>query len=208
MQKKLREMGILVTQDPYNCTHLAAPYIVRTQKFLTALACGATILSSDFIDACLKDGEIPPPEDFLLKDAENEKRFRLKLKDAVSRAKKLQRHLLQDIAVCCTAQINNGPDTYKAIVEANGGSFYVYRGRGGFVLQKDEDEVVEPSHEPLYLLSGVRPEEKALWPKFAEMAKQGGMEPRIVISEWLLDTAMAQELKWDSKYLVVNAIRT
>ena len=200
-------MGILVTQDPYNCTHLAAPAMVRTQKFLTALASGATILSSDFIDTCVQNGEMPPPERFVLKDTSNEKRFGLKLKDAVRRAKNNNRCLLQDIAVCCTAQIINGPDTFKAIVEANGGSFYVYRGRGGFVLKKDDDEEIEPSNEPLYLLSGVRPEERLLWPKFEQMARDGGMEPRIVITEWLLDTAMSQEVKWDNRYLTANALR-
>src|SRR5438045_6111254 len=111
-------MGILVSQDPYSCTHLAAPCIVRTQKFLTALASRATILSSDFIDACLKHGQIPPPEQYLLKDMENEKKFGLKLKDSVKRAKANKRRLLQDIAICCTAHIRNGQEPYKAIVEA------------------------------------------------------------------------------------------
>lgn len=207
MQKKLREVGILVTQDPYNCTHLAAPCMVRTQKFLCALASGATILSSDFIDVCLETGEMPPVEKYLLRDVLNEKRFRLKLKDAVRRAKVNSRRLLQDVAVCCTAEITNGPDTFKAIVEANGGTFFVYRGRGGFVLKRDGNEDEEEHHEePIYLLSGVKPEEKRLWPRFEQMARDGGMVPRIVVTEWLLDTAMSQDIKWDDGYLTINAL--
>ncbi len=200
-------MGILVTQDPYNCTHLAAPCMVRTQKFLCALASGATILSSDFIDVCLESGEMPPVEKYLLKDAPNEKRFKLKLKDAVKRAKFNSRRLLQDVAVCCTADIANGPETFRAIVEANGGIFYVYRGRGGFVLKRDENEEDEDHHEnePIYLLSGLKPDEKKVWPKFEQMARDGGMVPRIVLTEWLLDTAMSQEIKWDDNYLTINA---
>ena len=36
------------------------------------------------------------------------------------------------------------------------------------------------------------------------MAKNGNMEPRIVVSDWLLDVAMKQELSFDEKYLVTN----
>lgn len=201
-------MGILVTQDPYNCTHLAAPSMVRTQKFLCALASGATIVSSDFIDVCLESGEMPPVDKYLLRDASNEKRFKLKLKDAVRRAKFNSRRLLQDVAVCCTADIINGPETFRAIVEVNGGTFFVYRGRGGFVLKRDEEEDEEAHHEeePIYLLSGLKPDEKKLWPKFEQMARDGGMVPRIVVTEWLLDTAMSQEIKWDDSYLTINAL--
>jgi hypothetical protein len=180
--------------------------MVRTQKFLCALASGAVIVSSDFIDVCLENGEMPPVEQYLLKDAANEKRFKLKLKDAVKRARFNERRLLQDVAVCCTPDIINGPDTFRAIVEANGGIFYVYRGRGGFVLKKGENETEDrPENEPIYLLSGVKPDEKKLWPKFEQMARDGGMVPRIVLTEWLLDTAMSQEIKWHDRYLTINA---
>jgi hypothetical protein len=180
--------------------------MVRTQKFLCALASGATIVSSEFIDVCLETGEMPPVEKYLLKDAANEKRFKLKLKDAVKRARFNSRRLLKDVAVCCTADIVNGPDTFRAIVEANGGIFYVYRGRGGFVLKRDGDEESQahPESEPIYLLSGLKPDEKKVWPKFEQMARDGGMEPRIVHTEWLLDTAMSQEIKWDDNYLTTN----
>ena len=36
------------------------------------------------------------------------------------------------------------------------------------------------------------------------MARKGNMEPRIVVSDWLLDIAMKQELGFDKKYLVKN----
>jgi hypothetical protein len=196
-------LGILITQDPSSCDYLAAPAIVRTQKFLCALATGATIVSSDFVDICIDDGRIPPIEKFLLKDTANEKRFKLKLKDVARRAKVNAHKLLEDVAICCTADIVNGPETYKAIAEANGAIFYVYRGRGGFVLQKsvgEDDDYVEP----VYLLSGTKPEEKNLWPKFEKMASDGGLEPRIVVTDWLLDSAMSQEIKWDNSYLVAN----
>lgn len=205
LQKKLRELGILVVQDPTSCTHLAAPAMVRTQKFLCALAAGPTIVSSDFIDACISDGAMPLINDFLLKDKDNERRFNMKLKDIVARAKANKRQLLRGIPIYCTAEIPNGSDTHKAIVEANGGVFSIYRARGGSTIKPTNPESDEESDpEPVYLITGQRPEERRLWPKFKEMAKAGHMEPRIVHSEWLLDVAMSQQLRCGDTYLAVN----
>lgn len=187
--------------DPAKCTHLAAPAMVRTQKFLCAIAAGPTVLSSDFIDYCIDKGELPPVDKYLLQDKENEKRFDLKLEDVVSRAERNNRRLLRSVAVYCTADIANGPETYKAIVEANGGTFTIYRARGGSTMKP-----MVPSNgarqEKVYMLTSTKPEEKRLWPKFAAMARAGGMDPKIVHTEWLLDTAMAQQIKWDDAYLV------
>jgi len=48
------------------------------------------------------------------------------------------------------------------------------------------------------------PEEKAMWPRFKDMAEKGNMEPRVVAPDWLLDVAMAQEVRFDKKFLVEN----
>lgn len=192
-----------MTQDPTACTHLAAPSIVRTKKFLCALAgSGPVIISSDFIDTCLESGSVPNVEDFLLNDKANENRFGLKLKDVIKRAQSNSRKLLEGVVVYCTSEIPNGPDTYKDIAKANGATFNVYRARGGATIKPSGPDS-DNEAEPVYLLSGTKAEEKRLWPKFVQMAEQGGMEPRIVQTEWLLDTAMAQERKWDKKYLLL-----
>jgi hypothetical protein len=176
--------------------------MVRTQKFLCALATGPTIVSSDFIDTCIQEGEVPEVEDFFLKDKDNEKKFRLKLQDVLARAKANKRSLLRRVPIYCTAEIPNGPGTYKAIVESNGGMFSIYRARGGSTIKPTNPEDDDGPPEPVYLLTGTRPDEKKLWPKFTEMAKAGNMIPRIVHSEWLLDVAMSQQLKWNDGYLV------
>jgi len=126
----------------------------------------------------------------------------LKLKDAVTRAKANKRSLLRRVPIFCTAEIPNGSDTYKAIVEANGGTFAVYRGRPTIKKVNPEDD--EGPAEPVYLISGKRPEERKLWPRFTEMAKDGNMIPRIVDTEWLLDVAMSQQQKWNDRYLAEN----
>jgi hypothetical protein len=176
--------------------------MVRTQKFLCAVASAPVIVSTDFIDTCIQKGKVPDIEDFLLKDQANEKKFNLKLKDVLARAKSNKRGLLRGIPVYCTAQIANGPDTYKAIVKANGGEFHLYTGKGGAQIKptKPEEDTIGP--EPVYLITGPRPEERKLWPAFTEMAQKGNMIPRIVHAEWLLDVAMSQRARWSEDYLV------
>ncbi|KAH8598799.1 hypothetical protein B0O99DRAFT_26080 [Bisporella sp. PMI_857] len=204
-RRKLRELGILVVQDPTSCTHLAAPSMVRTKKFLCALASGPTIVSAGFIDHCIEHGEIPHAADYPLGDTTNEKKFKLKLKDALVRAKANRRCLLKGIsAVYCTAEIPNGTDTYRDIVTANGGTFLIFRGRGVPTIKPTKPEEDDGPAEPVYLLSGDRPEEKKIWSKFTEMAEAGNMIPRIVKTEWLLDVAMSQELKWNDVYLATS----
>lgn len=161
-------------------------------------------MSTDFIDTCLQENKVPDVGGFLLKDAANEKKFKLKLKDVILRAKGNKRSLLRGTPIYCTSEIVNKPETYKAIVRANGGDFFEYRGKGGATIKptKPEEDVGGP--EPVYLLTGLKPEEKKLWPRFAEMAENGNMIPRIVHAEWLLDVAMSQQLKWSDSYLAIN----
>ncbi|KFY36379.1 hypothetical protein V494_05061 [Pseudogymnoascus sp. VKM F-4513 (FW-928)] len=195
-KKKLRELGILVVQDPTTCNYLAAPGMVRTHKFLCALATGVGILSTDFIDACLTSTSLPTPESFVLKDKAKEKHFKVKLADAVNRAKSNSGRLLRGIAVYCTEAIPNGSGTYKTIVEFNGGEFAIFRAKAETLRMREEGE-----EEAVYLLTGTSIKEKALWPKFTQMAEDNGHEARIVQVEWLLDAAMRQEVKWHEAYL-------
>ena len=55
----------------------------------------------------------------------------------------------------------------------------------------------------MYLLSGETAEERKLWSKFRQMVKAGGdgmVEARIVRTEWILDVAMSQEMRWRDDY--------
>ena len=124
----------------------------------------------------------------------------MKLKDAVGRAKNNKRLLLRRVPIYCTDDIPNKPDTYKDIVQANGGTFTVFRGRP--FARKVNPEEDEGGNERVYLISGTKDKEKALWPTFREEARKGNMVPRIVSIDWILDTAMAQQLKWNDAYLL------
>jgi hypothetical protein len=174
--------------------------MVRTKKFLCALASGPMVLSTDFIDACIKKKELRDPEDFLLKDTNAEKKFKLKLKDAVARAKSNKRHLLKLVPIYSTNGLKNGWETYKDIVLANGGNLTLYTGRP--IVKKISPEDDDGPAEPIYLISGESTDEKKLWTKFTKAARDGNMVPKIVSADWILDVAMSQQLKSTDAYLL------
>ncbi|KAG4025591.1 hypothetical protein MFRU_054g00200 [Monilinia fructicola] len=198
--KKLRNIGIAIWNNYGKVNIMAAPKMVRTRKFLVGLAHGPTVVSDTFIEACIKAGKMLNVEDFPLQDTENEKRHKVKLKDALTRARANKGRLLNTIPIYCTADIENGFETYKDIAEVNGATFGVFKGRPTIKPTKPEDDDGPP--EPIYLISSDKKSEQAFYSKFEEMAKAGNMEPRIVKVEWLLDVAMSQQLKWDKHYLL------
>ncbi len=197
-------MGIAVVQDGQPCDYLIAPQLVRTVKFLRNLSKGAVILSSTWIEQCLDTKQVPDPEEYILKDIENEKRFGLKLETSIHRAQKNNGRLLAGIPIYCAAGIKNGTESYQAIAQANGAIFMVYGPKSGSTIRPTKPEDDEGGPEPVYLLSTATPEEKKLWKRFEDMARRGNMEPRVVASDWLLDVVMKQEDGFDEKYLVKN----
>ncbi|KAJ2996300.1 hypothetical protein NUW58_g1010 [Xylaria curta] len=203
-RRKLRDMGIAVVQDGQPCDYLIAPQLVRTVKFLRNLSKGAIVLSSNWIEQCLDTKQVPDPDDYILRDKENEKRFGLKLETSIRRARENNGKLLAGIPIYCTAGIKNGTDSYQAIAEANSALFMVYGPRSGSTIRPTNPEDDEGGPEPVYLLSTSTPEEKKLWKRFEDMARRGNMEPRVVASDWLLDVVMRQEVSFDEKYLVTN----
>lgn len=198
-------MGIQIVSEGQPCDYLAAPHIVRTVKFLCALARGPTVISSTFVDAAIETGEVPDVDDFILQDTETEERYGFELEKSVARAKANRGRLLWGIPIYCTEKIRNGPESYKAIAEANSAIFKIYRARSGTTIKPttaEEDGNAPP--EPVYLISSVSNEEKQMWVRFRNMARKGNMEPRVVAPDWLLDVAMAQQVRFDKKFLVEN----
>ncbi|KAI4116854.1 MAG: hypothetical protein LQ345_002796 [Seirophora villosa] len=205
-KSRLREFGILVTQDPTHCTHLAAPNLLRTRKFICALAYAPMVISSDYIDDCLAKEKRLEPEDYLLKDSDGEQRHGFQLNDSLSRAKNHRGRLLRGMTIYCTEAIKGGFDTYKAIIESNGGKCLLYKGRSGSVTasraagqEEDPNGTVENGAKHLYLVSGTTPAEVALWSKFRSMVQGAGLVPRIAETDWLLNVALRQELHWSDR---------
>ncbi|KAF4164466.1 hypothetical protein CNMCM6936_009048 [Aspergillus lentulus] len=204
-KRQLRDLGIMVVQDARRCTHLAAPSILRTPKFVNALAYGPAIVNIDFITECLKKNELLNPDDFPLVDKTAEKRFGFSLEKARAKAKKNKNKLLQGYQIYCVESIRGGFEAFKSIVDVNGGTCTLFRGRVSYHSQREESEddssgEDDLSRKEVYLLSSVSPEHQKLWPRFSQLAQSMSKTPRIVRVDWLLDIAMSQELRTAEGY--------
>jgi hypothetical protein len=190
---------------------------VRTQKFVSALACGPTVVATSYLDYALKNNKLPPPEKHPLIDREGERQFGFDLDEAIARAKQNKHRLLKDWAIFCTAAVMGGFDTFKGIIEANGGKCHLWAGRTTSVnpskrsiddsaANRDVSQNQEEDEgDVLYLISEPKASEKKLWEKFRDLAKKHDMIPRIVKTEWLLYVAMAQHVHWNPEWELTEA---
>ncbi len=166
-------------------------------------------MSISFVNSCLENNELQSPEEFLMDDPQTEERLGFKLRDALRRAKVNNHRLLAGQTIYCTEGVHGGFDTYKAIIEANGGSCLIYRARSGTVVTSkvasaddddDDDDAGEEQEDFVYLISGATAAEKKLWGKFQQAVRENDMTPRIARTDWMLNLAMSQEMKWDDSF--------
>ena len=202
----LRNLGILITESHLNCTHVAAPRILRTQKFVCAVARAPVVVSTDFVEACIAKKQMMNPADYLLKDRAGEKQFNLDLAMALKRAQANKGGLLRGQSIWVTEDVAGGFDTYKAIIHANGGTCMLYKGRPGPAgsrrVNNDDETDSDDESEYMYLVSGESDQSAKLWPKFRHMIESVQAMPRIVKNDWLLDLALSQKAQWNSSYEV------
>lgn len=191
-QKGLANIGIQCVTDPAVCTHLAAPHIVRTEKFCCALAKAPIIVSTEWPQACLKAERVVEAEPYILHDSEGEKRLNMNLKESLERARQNGGQLLQGQIIYCASGVHGGFETYRRIVEANGGVCITFR------VAKKAANV--PDSDKLVLLSGDDAADKKLWNSFLKIAKNTNKEAVIYKSDWLLDLAMTQKVVWSDRY--------
>lgn len=201
VQERLAQLGIELIEDPIGCSYLVAPKILRTKKFVCAMAGAPTILSINFALDCLTQDKLLNPKDYPLIDKVGEDSYHFKLADAVKRAKANQGHLLKGQTLFITQDVRGGPQTYRDIIEVNGGKCTVFKGRSTSlaIAEQSEDEMTDPNGF-LYLISGTSKPETNLWPKFQEQVEAEGREARIVKTDWMLDIALSQKIRWDRSY--------
>lgn len=164
------------------------------------MAGGPTLLSINFVEQCLAQRKLLDPNDFPLRDDEGELRYRMKLPQAIQRARTNSGDLLRGRTIYVTEDVHGGFDTYRAIVEVNGGECRLFRGRTNINILGDDKRDEDSIEGRIYLVSGTSASEGKLWPKFRSMVEQCGKEPRIVKTDWILDLALSQELRYDSQY--------
>ncbi|KAK8216156.1 hypothetical protein IWZ01DRAFT_480117 [Phyllosticta capitalensis] len=225
-KNKLRALGIHITDKPTEVNILCAPKIIRTKKFVAALSNAPAVVNTKFLDHCLKEKKIPDTEEFALEDKAGEKSQGIRIRDTIARAKQNRHHLFRDWQIFVTEGVKGGWETFRDIIEANGGACHLYKGRATQVSKRprnrsatidadgDEEMADERQNEEaeleqnrkgddgesLYLISSDSQEDVKLWNKFRDMAKKAGMTPRVVEPNWLLHCAMAQEIGFEDRW--------
>ncbi len=183
---------------------------MRTLKFVAAIAYAPTILSTNFIDACLEEDELLDPEEFVLQDKANEKKLGFSLQLSKERAKENRNRLLIGRAVYCLENIRGGYEAFKSIVDANGGACMIWRNRKGTMVPsrraESDSDTDEDTQSDVYLLSGNEPVNETLWKRFRQMAEGSRKTPRIVRPDWLLESAMCQKVLPSTTFEIAEAV--
>ena len=181
---------------------MAAPKILRTPKFLVAVSRAPMILHVNFIVDCIRDEALLNVDDYVLDDGDGEGRWDIQLASVRHEARLNKGNLLRGQPIFVTEDIKGGFDTYKSIVDANGGVCLLFKGRAGLpgVVSKDNEWVGKGRQ--LYLLCGEKPPQQKLREKFNELAAEAGKEPRVVEADWLLNVALSQRVVPSSEFEV------
>lgn len=212
-KQKLRQLGVALSQDPKEVDILVAPKLLRTRKFVCALANAPMVVDTTYLDSALKNNHLieDPP---LLEDPEMEEEKGFKLSEALARAEDNKHNLLRGWSIFITKDIKGGYDTYKDIVNVNGGQPLLYTGRTGVHIPKrrlrdDPEGGTESQHQGgddefdyAYLITGDSEADAKLWRPFRELAKKQDLEARIVKNDWLIHLAMAQQIEWKDEFVM------
>ncbi|EKM60159.1 uncharacterized protein PHACADRAFT_203428 [Phanerochaete carnosa HHB-10118-sp] len=179
--KALMKLGAKFTAKPLECTHLVAHKIVRTEKFLCAMAVAPHIVTEKWVAACVSKKSIQPEAPFALKDLESEKRYGYRLNDALIRARANGRKLFQGATFYMTPKIPVDSKLLKAVVTAGGGQ----------LLTQSPTLRILKGHDNRFVVSC--PADVSIWRPLAEHGHP------IYSQELILTGVLKQELDWDEK---------
>ncbi|KAH0588548.1 hypothetical protein H2248_004377 [Termitomyces sp. 'cryptogamus'] len=186
--KVLIKLGVKITVKPSECTHLLAPHLVRTEKFLCALASAPFIMTDRWAIESAAAKKLLDERNYLLRDKINEKKFDFVLADALSRAKKLRGTLFSKMVFYITPKVSVNIQLLKNVVTACGGQVNT---------QIPTLRIMNASNDR-YLISC--PADAAIWRPIASTHP-------IYTQELILTSALRQEIDWDNEnYRVPNSI--
>ncbi|KAK9671132.1 hypothetical protein RND81_12G008700 [Saponaria officinalis] len=175
--KTIVDLGGSITADGSKCTHVLTVKARRTLNFCTALCSGAWILSPHWLKESSREGRFLDEVPYIVKDEDYVTKFRVDLKDAVLRARKNPRGLLDGYNICLSTQVQPPIEMLSAIVRSASGNVHV-----------GLSKVVEKS-STIFIVSEEDMEE-------ALLAVKSGIPT--FSSDWLMNCVMKQELELDA----------
>ncbi|KAL4242530.1 hypothetical protein ABKN59_011898 [Abortiporus biennis] len=178
--RAMTKLGVKFTTKPSECTHLVAKSLVRTEKFLCAMAVAPIILTDKWVMACVSTKQILAEDDYLLNDPDNEKKFGFKLSEALDRARKNPGRLFAGITFYVTTKVPVDAKLLKNVVSS----------AGGLVLTTTPTVRILSNNKDRHVISC--PEDVSIWRPISEAGY-------VVYSQELILTGMLrQQLDWES----------
>lgn len=137
------KLGGKFTTKPSECTHLVARSIVRTEKFLCAMAVASRVVSVNWVEMCIakkmilrtysyndlllssvSDTEFmcnAAADSFTLKDPTSEQKFGFKLSQALKRANEKKGNLFEGKTFYVTPKVQVDTKLMKNVITLGGG---------------------------------------------------------------------------------------
>ncbi|KAI8972183.1 hypothetical protein BD414DRAFT_448733 [Trametes punicea] len=119
--KRLTRLGVKFVTRASDCTHLLVRSVVRTEKFLCALAAAPYILNEQWAVRSAGVYRLLPEEEFMINDSETESKYGFNLADALKRAKKNAGKLFAGKTFYVTPKVSVDSKLLKNVVTAHGG---------------------------------------------------------------------------------------
>lgn len=134
----MTKIGVKFTAKPAECTHLVARQLVRTEKFLCALAVAPFIVTERWAIDSAAANQIQrelywalevwdrwliyaAEANYALDDTENEKKYKVRLKDAIQKVREGS-PLFAGKTFYVTSKVSTDVKLLKNVVAANGGT--------------------------------------------------------------------------------------
>ncbi|KAI0820066.1 hypothetical protein BC628DRAFT_1399403 [Trametes gibbosa] len=127
VMRGLGRLGVTFVKKPSECTHLLVKNVVRTEKFLCALATAPYVLSEKWAVTSVAAKKLLPEDDYMVQDPETEKKYGFILADALKRAKKNTGKLFAGKTFYVTPKVQIEKQLLKNVVTANGGQVCISR---------------------------------------------------------------------------------
>ncbi|KAI0699877.1 hypothetical protein C8T65DRAFT_580765 [Cerioporus squamosus] len=178
--KQLNKMGVKIVTKPSECTHLLVKSVVRTEKFLCAMAVAPYVLGEKWARMSAFNRKLLPEDEYAIKDEETENKYHFNLADALKRAKQNAGKLFGGITFYVTPKVPVDSKLLKNVVAANGGQ-----------LSTQTPTVrILAGHDNRFVISC--PEDVSVWRPLAQHHK-------IYTQELILTSALRQEIDWDEE---------
>lgn len=178
--KRLNKLGAKMTTKPNDCTHLVTKGIVRTEKFLCAIASSPFVLTEGWVNSSVRTGKLLPETDFLISDPESERKWNFKLSTSLERAKREDGgdSLLKGMTFYVTPKVEIDLKLLKAVIASAGGQVQTSKPTARILKANENRHVISC------------PADQSIWRPLVEEGYT------IYSTELILLAVLTQEIRW------------